>query len=140
MYELQALRESIDSQDYQLALRLIDELDEMYLDCKLNKIYNYLEILLMHLIKQAVEDNISSSWERTIINSIEAINRTNKKIIAGGYYFNSTTLQKLIDEAFPKAIREAFFEVFEGNLSTQEVESQIKPNEIKTRVIASLDY
>lgn len=51
MNELQELREKIKQQDYQGALLLVNELEEMSVEDKLNKIYSYMVILLVHLIK-----------------------------------------------------------------------------------------
>ena len=39
MNELQTLREKIEQQDYQGALLIVNELEEMSVDDKLNKIY-----------------------------------------------------------------------------------------------------
>ncbi|WP_179131574.1 hypothetical protein [Candidatus Entotheonella palauensis] len=50
--ELDELREAIKSGDYSQALALIDELDEMSRDDKINKIGSYMRVLLIHLIKQ----------------------------------------------------------------------------------------
>ncbi|MGV2828897.1 hypothetical protein [Myxosarcina sp. GI1(2024)] len=61
MYELQELRARIETEDYQGALAIIDELEEMSKDDKLNKIYSYLVVLLIHLIKQNAEQRSTSS-------------------------------------------------------------------------------
>ena len=55
MEELIKLRASITAGNYQEALRIVDELEEMSVEDKLNKIYSYMVILLLHLIKQAAE-------------------------------------------------------------------------------------
>ena len=50
MEELLELRQSITSGNYQKALQIIDELEETSVEDKLNKIYSYMVILLLHLI------------------------------------------------------------------------------------------
>jgi hypothetical protein len=55
MEELVQLRESIIAGNYSQALQIIDELEEMSVEDKLNKIYSYTVILLLHLIKQQAE-------------------------------------------------------------------------------------
>ena len=55
MEELWELRKNIEEQRYPEALLLIGELEEMSKDDKLNKIYSYAVILLLHLIKQKAE-------------------------------------------------------------------------------------
>ncbi len=47
MNELQELRERIENQDYQGALKIVSELEEMSVEDKLNKIYSYMVILLI---------------------------------------------------------------------------------------------
>lgn len=45
MFELQELRKRIEEQDYQGALKIVDELEEMSVEDKLNKIESYMVIL-----------------------------------------------------------------------------------------------
>ena len=139
MNELEELRKRIEEQDYVAALQIVDELDEMSKEDKLNKIYSYMVILLIHLIKQEAEARTTSSWDRSIYNSIDNINRTNKRRKSGGYYANSETLMEILEEAYPRAIREASFEAFEGKLSWVELEKKIDSNLIKMKAIALLE-
>ena len=139
MNELEELRKRIEEQDYVAALQIVDELDEMSKEDKLNKIYSYMVILLIHLIKQEAEARTTSSWDRSIYNSIDNINRTNKRRKSGGYYANSEALTEIIEEAYPRAMREASFEAFEGKLSWVELEKKVDPNLIKMKAIALLE-
>lgn len=52
MEELLELRELVVSGNLKAALSLIDELEEMSKEDKINKIYSYCVVLLVHLIKQ----------------------------------------------------------------------------------------
>lgn len=131
MNELQELREKIESQDYQGAIAIINELEEMSVEDKLNKIYSYMVVLLVHLIKQRVEKKSTKSWERSIFNSVKYINKTNKRRRAGGYYASEKVLQEIIEEAFPHAVKEASYEIFEGKMSVSEIEEKIDFVEIK---------
>ncbi len=72
------IRQYIQEQRYDEALELVDELEAMSKEDKLNKIYSYSVILLLHLIKQAAEDRSTRSWEFSIYNSTKKIKRTNK--------------------------------------------------------------
>ena len=103
MNELQELREKIEQQDYQGALLIVNELEEMSVDDKLNKIYSYVVILLVHLIKQEAEQKTTSSWNRSIYNSVKYINKTNKRRRSGGYYASNDVLWEIIDEDMIKA-------------------------------------
>ncbi len=138
MYEIEELRKKIEAQDYIGALQIIDEIDEMSKEDKLNKIYSYMVILLLHLIKQQAEKRTTSSWDRSIFNSIDNINRTNRRRKSGGYYANSDVLKEIIDEAYPRAIKEASFEAFEGKLTVDLLEEKIDRNVIKKKALSLL--
>ncbi|BAZ45394.1 hypothetical protein NIES4102_24160 [Chondrocystis sp. NIES-4102] len=133
MNELQELREKIEQQDYQGALLIVNEIEEMSVEDKLNKIYSYLVILLVHIIKQEAENRTTSSWDRSIYNSIKYINKTNKRRSSGGYYACDETLNELIDEAYEHALSEASFEAFEGKMSLQTLAEKVNSDKIKQK-------
>ena len=81
----------------------------------------------------------TSSWDRSIFNSIDNINRTNKRRKSGGYYANSDVLQEIIDEAYPRAIKEASFEAFEGKLTVDLLEEKVDLDSIKKKAILLLE-
>ena len=101
MRELEELREKIEKQDYVAALQIVDELEEMSKEDKLNKIYSYLVILLIHLIKQAAENRTKDSWNRAIDNSVDNINRINKRRRSLCYYADAETLKEIIFRCLP---------------------------------------
>ena len=138
MYEIEELRKRIEEQDYVGALKIVDELDEMSKEDKLNKIYSYMVILLIHLIKQEAEQRTTSSWDRSIFNSIDNINRTNKRRKSGGYYVVGDALKEIIEEAYPRAIKEASFEAFEGKLTVDQLEKKVDQDVIKMKVTSLL--
>jgi hypothetical protein len=139
MEELVQLRESIIAGNYSQALQIIDELEEMSVEDKLNKIYSYTVILLLHLIKQQAEKKTTRSWQNSILNSVEQINRVNKRRKSGGYYATAETLQEIIDEAFPRALRNAALEAFGGAYQEEELLKMIDIAEIKQSAINLLD-
>lgn len=139
MYELQELRKKIKEQDYLAALQIVDELEEMSLEDKLNKIYSYTVILLIHLIKQAAENRSTSSWERSIFNSVDNINKTNKRRKSGGYYAKKDVLVEIINEAYPRAVKEASYEAFEGKYRVEELEELIDLDQVKSKAINLLE-
>jgi hypothetical protein len=69
MEELLLLRQFIEEKQYDKALEIVDELEEMSREDKLNKIYSYAIILLLHLIKQEAEKRSTRSWEFSIYNA-----------------------------------------------------------------------
>ena len=135
MNELQELRAKIEQKDYQGALAIVSELEEMSVEDKLNKIYSYMVILLVHLIKREAEARTTNSWDRSIYNSVKYINKTNKRRRSGGNYANDDTLAEIIDEAYEHALKEASYEAFEGKLTVTELQEKVNFNKVKTQAI-----
>ena len=63
MEELLTLRELLIKGDMSGALAIVDELEEMSRDDKINNIRSYAVVLLMHLIKQQAENRTTRSWD-----------------------------------------------------------------------------
>lgn len=140
MEELTTLRKYIEEKDYIKALELVGELEEMSKEDKLNKIYSYTVILLVHLIKQQAEKRTTKSWNVSIDNSVREINRTNKRRKTGGYYANKAELKETIDEAFEAAIKRASLEAFEGSYYSEELKQMLKIEDIKEAALNLIDY
>jgi hypothetical protein len=139
MEELLMLRQFIEEQKYDKALELVDELEAMSKEDKLNKIYSYAVILLLHLIKQAAEQRSTRSWEFSIYNSTKEIKRTNKRRKSGGFYANKNELKEILNDAFDTAIKKAAIEAFEGQYTEQELLLRINPEEIKEQALLLID-
>lgn len=86
MEALLELRAHIEQGRYAQALALIGEMEEMSRDEKINKIESFLFILLLHLIKQQVEQRSTRSLDVSIKNAVDGVDRVNKRRGAGGYY------------------------------------------------------
>ena len=140
MEELLELRKSITSGDYAKALEIVDELEAMSKEDKLDKIYSYAIILLLHLIKQDAEQRTTKSWDVSIKNSVDRINRTNKRRKSGGHYAKKEELQEIIADAISPALRSASLEAFEGSYSEQEIAEKIDLDAIKNKALETLDY
>ena len=138
MEELLMLRQFNEEQKYDQALELVGELEAMSKEDKLNKIYSYAVILLLHLIKQAAEERITRSWEFSIYNSAKEIKRINKRRKSGGYYADEDELQEILNDAFDTAIKKAAIEAFEGQYTEKELLLRIKPEEIKEQALLSI--
>ena len=139
MEELILLRESIEKQDYVKALQIVDELEEMSVEDKLNKIYSYMVVLLLHLIKENAEKRLTKSWKLSINNSVKQINRTNKRRKSGGYYARKEDLVEIIDDAFDLALEGAAIEAFGGAYNEQELLNKINVEEIKLKAMSLLE-
>lgn len=114
MEELLELRELVIAGNLEAALFLIDELEEMSREDKINKIYSYCVVLLVHLIKQQAEKRTTHSWDVSIRNATDAIARINKRRKAGGCYMNKKELEEILAEAYDRALDNAALEAFGG--------------------------
>jgi hypothetical protein len=140
MEELIKLRESIKKHDLVAALQIVDELEEMSVEDKLNKIFSYMVVLLLHLIKEDAEKRLTKSWKLSINNSVKQINRTNKRHKSGGYYAKKEDLIEIISDAFELALEGAAIEAFGGAYDEQELLNLINAEQIKDKTISLLDY
>ncbi|MFN5515362.1 MAG: DUF29 family protein [Cyanobacteriota bacterium] len=138
MEELIELRELLQKQDYENALLLIDELEEMSKEDKLSKIYSYVVVLLVHLIKQSAEQRTTRSWDFSIYNSVKNIKRVNQRKRSGGVYANREQLVEIIEDAFDIALKKAALEAFGGIYSEQKLSEQFDELEIRHQAITFL--
>lgn len=130
MEELLTLKELLLKGDIAGSLAVVEELEEMSRDDKINNIISYSIILLLHLIKQQAENRTTRSWDISIRNSIRQIQRKNKRRKAGGYYLNSEDLAEALEAAYPDAIDQASLEVEEGRYQPEELEKLVNQQEI----------
>ena len=113
--ELIELRTSILEGRYTDALAIVDELDGMSKQAILRQIQSFLNILVIHLIKNQVEQRLTGSWASSIRNSIREIKKANIKDNKTSYYINSDEWESFIEEeVIEDAIAEAAEEVLNG--------------------------
>ena len=86
MEELLELKTLLIGGNISEALLLVEEMTEMSKDDKLNKIFSFGIILLLHLIKQQAEKRTTRSWDVSIRNSVRQIQHSNKRRKANGNY------------------------------------------------------
>ncbi len=135
MEELLELKEHLEQQRYVEALALIGEMEEMSRDDKINKIYSYTVILLLHLIKQQAEKRSTRSWEFSIWNAIHEIQRVNKRRKTGDHYLETEELGEILAEAYPTALKKAALEAFEGQYDAEKLAGFIDETRIKQDVL-----
>jgi hypothetical protein len=138
MEELLTLRQHLENHDYDAALAIVAELETMSKEDKLNKIYSFAVVLLIHLIKQAAEQRSTRSWEFSIYNATKEIKRINKRRKTGGYYASPEELQEIIEDAFDTALKKAALEAFEGQYTEQELAQKITENEVKSQALQAI--
>lgn len=135
MEELQELRTFIEQGRYPEALVLLGEMEEMSRDDKINKVESYMLILLLRLIKQQAEKRSTRSWEYSIRNAVRAIERSNKRRKAGGYYLSAAELSDAADEVFQDALERAALEALGGAYSASELAELVDETQIKEQAL-----
>jgi uncharacterized surface protein with fasciclin (FAS1) repeats len=138
--ELVDLRTSIIEKRYADALAIVDELEGMSKQAILRNIESYLKILLIHLIKNQVEQRLTNSWVSSIRNSIREMQRINLKENKKSYYVNRDEWENLIlAEVIEDAIADASEEVFNGRYSQFKLSEMVNRKEIVETAIKFLD-
>ncbi len=135
MEELLTLKELLHQGKVDEALLIVEELEEMSKSDKLNKIFSYAIILLMHLIKQEAEQRLTRSWQLSIRNSVKQIQRTNKRHKAKGNYLTEAELEETIVDAYELALEKAALEAFEGRYETEEIAEMVEQQQIIARAM-----
>lgn len=117
------------------ALVLVAELEEMSKSDKLNKIFSYGIILLLHLIKKVAENRTTKSWETSIFNSVKQIQRTNKRHKAKGTYLTEEELVETLEDAYESGLKSAALEAFEGIYDVEEIAKMVNRDDIMKMAI-----
>jgi hypothetical protein len=130
MDELAELRTLIETGRIAEALLLVDELEEMSREDKINKISSYMRILLIHLIKQQAEQRRTRSWEVSIKESVRQINRTNSRRKAVGVYLSREELRDELEDVYDLALERAALEAFGGVYAVEDIATRVSRTQI----------
>lgn len=130
MEELLELRQLLEQGKINEALLLVDELEEMSLSDKINKIDSHGVILLIHLIKQKAENRSTRSWEFSVENAVREINKINKRRKSSGVYLNPAEIREIIQQGYQVALKRAALEAYEGRYETEEIAAMVNEQEI----------
>ena len=129
--ELTDLRNSIIQGRYADALAIVDELEGMSKQAILRNIQSYVNILLIHLIKNQIEQRLTASWVSSIRNSIREVKKLNIKAHKKSYYINQDEWENLIqEEVMEDAIADASLEVMNGKYSQFQLGEIIDRNKL----------
>jgi len=112
--ELIDLRTSILEGRYADALAIVDELEGMSKQAILRNIESFLVRVLIHLIKNQIEQRLTYSWVASISDSLRQIQKLNIKENKTSYYIKQDEWEPFIEEAIEAAIRPASVEVLDG--------------------------
>lgn len=121
MEEIMQLKEYLLEARYDEALLLIDELEEMAKDDKITRISSYAVVLLMHLIKQEVEQRTTRSWDLSIAEALDRIHDSNARRKAHGVYLKTPELRETLETKFGHALRRAAAEIHDGKFTAKEL-------------------
>ena len=146
MEELLELKDCLSNRQYDRAFAIVEELEAMGRQDKINNLESFLVVLLIHLIKIQVEKRVTRSWKNSMINSLLAIQKRNKlgkKSLAGArslapcvgagshHYIKPQNWDEHIKECQFEAILGAAKEVFEG-IDYQELENLLSASQLMT--------
>jgi DNA polymerase III delta subunit len=135
MEELLELKNKLLQGDIKGSLELVEELTEMGRKDIIKTIRSYAVILLLHLIKQQVENRSTRSWDVSIRNSILEIKEENKRPKSAGFYLSQEDLQEVLTTAYQQALNKASLEVEEGRYELRELEDKVNRPEIIDRAL-----
>jgi hypothetical protein len=135
MEELLELKTYIEQGRYAEALTLIGELEEMSREDKIHKIGSFIEILLLHLIKQHAEQRTTRSWEVSSKNAVDNIADINKRRKTGGYYLSQEELKETIADRYQRALRRASLEAYEGHFDEAALAEKVDEAQIKQEAL-----
>lgn len=138
--ELIDLRNSIIQRRYTDALAIVDELEGMSKKAIIKQIKSFLRILLIHLIKNQIEQRLTNSWVASIRNSIREIKENNLKDNKKSYYINQDEWEDFIkEEVIEDAIADASVEVMDGIYNQFQLDDLVDRKDLIITALKFLD-
>jgi hypothetical protein len=128
--ELIDLRTSILEGRYADALAIVDELEGMSKQAILRNIESFLVRMLVHLIKNQIEQCLTNSWVASISDSLRQIQKLNLKENKTSYYIKQDEWEPFLEEAIEAAIRPASVEVLDGAYNSFQLSELVDRTEI----------
>ncbi len=113
MEEILELKQSLLSGNIDKALCIAEELEEVGRKSIIENLESFLVVLLIHLIKNQVEQRLTSSWKKSILNSLVAIQKKNKLGKKAHYIYQDEWLE-YIESNYPSALLNSSYEILEG--------------------------
>lgn len=137
--ELWDLRKSILEGRYEDALVIVDELELMSRKSYIRTIRSFLIRLIIHLIKNQVEQRLTNSWVASIKSSILEIQDLNLQDNKTSHYVKQGEWEDLLDTAFDAAIAPASVEIYNGLYTPKRLEAIVDKSQIMDVAKAFLD-
>lgn len=137
MEEILELKDCLLNHQYERAMTIVEELELMGRQDKINNLQSFLVILLIHLIKIQVEKRVTRSWRSSILNSLRAIQKRNK-LGNKSHYIKPNQWSEHFDAIYPDAIFQAADEAF-GGIEIQELKSLVNLNSVQNITLELLE-
>ncbi|MFE1745545.1 DUF29 family protein [Coleofasciculus sp. H7-2] len=128
--ELIDLRNSIIEGRYTDALVILDELDWMSKKATLRNIKSYLVRMLIHLIKNQIEQRLTNSWVASISDSLIQIQDLNLQDNKTSHYVKPDEWEPMLVDALAAAIRPASVEVLNGRVKPSQLSEMVDRTQI----------
>lgn len=128
--ELIDLKNSILEGRYADALAIVDELEWMSKKATLRNIKSYLVRMLIHLIKNQIEQRLTNSWVASISDSLVQIQDLNLQDNKTSYYVKSDEWEPMLVDALAAAIRPASVEVLNGKVKPSQLSEMVDRTQI----------
>ena len=137
MEELLQLKNHLLARNYEEAILIVEELETMSRQDKINTLESYLTVLLIHLIKIQVEKRITNSWLVSLRNSIYEIKRRNR-LGKKSHYIKQGEWLEHFNEVISEAIVDTSQEIF-GGIDTKELRTKIDFDILQRKAFELLD-
>lgn len=137
MEELLQLKSHLLDRNYEAAIAVVEELETMSRQDKINTLESYLTILLIHLIKIQVEKRLTNSWLVSIRNSIHEIKRRNR-LGKKSHYIKQDEWLEHFNEVISEAVVDASQEIF-GGIDTKELRAMIDLKSLQNKTLELLE-
>ena len=129
MEEILELKDYFVNQQYEHAFAIVEKLEVMGRQNKINNLESLLVILLIHLIKIQVENRITRSWKNSLSSSLLAIQKHNRLKHKDHYYIEPHQWNQYISACQCEAILGASREVLEG-MDYLDLEKLVDPEQL----------
>ena len=136
MEEILELKDCLLNREYDRAFAIVEDLEAMGRQDKINNLESFLTILLVHLIKIQVEKRVTRSWKNSIINSILAIQKRNK-LGKKSHYIKPNDWGENISNCQNGAVLNAARETFEG-IDYQELKKLVNFDKLTSSSVSLL--
>lgn len=137
--ELLDLKQAIANQDLSRAMAIVNDLEAMSREDKIQKIQSHLAVLLLHLLKMQLEQRLTNAWRASVLNALLQIKRTNRMGNKKTPYIQSEDWQEAIAEVMPEVYVIAATEVLGGVLDDAQVEELANQQKLFSCAISLLN-